>query len=300
MYFRVMNMIYYYGLGLMLAACCLPAWSAPRVAPAPPVTVTLESMFLFVTEKGGNSTEWNRLMQVAFSLDAKKPLAFCEQKELQQQSLEAEDSKGRKWGAIAFGVERHGEKGTKGATNVSMTGMFPEWASSGTEWIRLHGQFRVAVGKLHESPVYELALVKGAEQEVPIPGREISGDEEDVMTSDSKPCQLRLGSVRRDEDGMVFFNLALSAAEGTLFHLEGVELVDEQGSPIKSIDFGPPRFDSTRCLWNQFHGIEKAANMNKLRFKIKCWSDVEVITVPVDMKVGLGGPVPQDGGGKQR
>ena len=208
-----------------------------------------------------------------------------------KQSLELTDSSGRVLKPVTFDLKRLLRNEGDGCVYAVIHGRSPELSTPGVEWVRVKGTLRVPVGKVKTSPVYELPLVKGAEKHVPVPGVEMAGNEgDDVVAGEAPACRLRLGLVDRMENGGVSCWVGLSVGS-VPFDTDGLELVDGNGIPLTYNVVELQRSDSEERIW--VFQIPDAADMKQMNVRIRYREDVETVSVPVDVKVGLGGPLPQ-------
>ena len=226
-------------------------------------------------------------------LETKGTAGFGGRSTLDEQSLEVTDSTGRALSPAVFDLGWLSPKTNNGVSRAVVVGKGPELASPGAEWVRVKGTLRVPMAGMKESPVYELPLVKGAEQHIPVPGMEETGENVgDVATAGDAPtCKLWLEKVDRKEDGEAGVEVALQV-EGVPFDFDEFDLIDDKGKSLDAYSSGgsSSRGDS-RCEWSRRFTVRKAAEMKKLRVKLKYKTEAEMAPVPVDMTVGLGGPV---------
>ena len=227
-------------------------------------------------------------------LEAKGSVGFGGRTSLGEQSLEVTDSTGRMLSPAVFNLEWLYQQKENGVYWTFIEGKGPELASPGAEWVRVKGTLRVPVAGMKESPVYELPLVKGAEQHVPVPGlEETGGDTGDVARAGDAPtCRLWLEEVGRKENGDVQVKVFLQV-DGVPFEFDGFELVDDKGKSL-DVDAGYSVGGiSSNDKWGSGCTIKNAAGMKNLRVKVKYKADADAVSVPVDMKVGLGGIIPR-------
>lgn len=218
----------------------------------------------------------------------------------QNQSLDVTDSTGRVLKPIMFRTGNVGMKNALGDNYTVLDGTSRVFPSPGAEWIRMRGTFQVPMVRMKHGPVYELPFVEGAAREVPLPGMEEAGrngNGDDVATADASDiCKLWLEKVRRNDKGETEFNLGLDWG-GHTFEFEGFELVDEKDAPLAAAVSGNRFFSRS---WFQSFKIAKAGEMKKLRLRLLYPSDAELVPVPVDVKAGLSGPIPQESGEKKQ
>lgn len=226
-------------------------------------------------------------------LSVNEPVVFGGAADMRKQTLEVEDSTGRVLSPATFDLTWLTSFSQKeGVTSLALQGKGAESASPGAIWLRIHGRLRVPVATIRESPVYELPLEKGAELQIPVPGAPpAGGDGIDVSEAGDIPfCRLIIKDLR-DDKGM---RISLEV-KGTPFDLDCFELVDEQGIPLKNARFsGSGRsFDpeGTERSWDQDFTIGNAADWKKVRVRLRYKTNTETVDVPVDCKIGLGGPL---------
>ena len=210
-----------------------------------------------------------------------------------EQGLEVTDSTGRVLKPAVF--DRNNTSQMKGdhVAYLIMEGKGPELATPAAEWVRVKGTLRVPMANLKKSPAYELPLVKGAERHVPVPGmEETGGDADDVARAGDAPvCKLWLEDVTRTENGDVQVEVSLEV-EGVRFDFDGFELVDDKGKSLNADSMGSSDSSGgSREKWGRYFFVRKAAEMKQLRVKLKYKVETEIVPVPVDIKVGLVGPL---------
>lgn len=239
--------------------------------------------------------------QWRWTLSVNAPYSFIDDGDTRVQELEVEDSTGKGLGRLAIQLWRKEVRQEQGVTvavvREAKRAVLP---APGAEWLRLKGILKAPVAVLHASPVHELLLVEGAALDVPIPGMDEEGhDVGDVATAGDAPaCKLRLEQVKRLENRQVQFMIGLvMEGEETARHVEGFEFVDEQGMTLKADHVISHRMNG---FLGQAVTIGNAGNMKKLRVRLKYRTDEQVMPIPVDVKVGLGGPVPQETDEKRR
>ena len=227
-------------------------------------------------------------------LETTAPSSFGDQANFGEQSLEVTDSTGRVLKPAAFNLDRMDHKKGNGVNYVVVEGKGPELASRGAEWVRVKGTLRVPMARVKESPVYELPLEQGVERHVPVPGLEETGaDAGDVATAGDAPtCKLWLEEVDRKAGDILNVKVSLRV-DGVPFDLEDFELVDDKGAPLYVYFNGCSCLSNSSEEWSRLFTVGKAVDMKQLRVKLKYKTRVDTVSVPIDMKVGLGGPVPE-------
>ena len=199
---------------------------------------------------------------------------------------------------------------------ASIGGVSAGLASPGAEWVRLRGTLHVPMGKKKASPVYELPLVQGAETFIPVPGLEKAGNGRSAPT-----CLLWLEEVERPADPNQEMRVKVYLAVGGVpFDLADFELVDGKGFPLPVSSSPDPKTftcgmaaeffkndfvdgvesdDGNGREWARTFGIPNDSAMKQLRVRVKYWSEMKTVAVPVDVRVGLGGLIPGRPGAKR-
>ena len=213
-----------------------------------------------------------------------------------KQSLEVTDSTGRVLKPVVLNLNGlYRQEGGDGLSpSVIVDGKSPDLPSPGAEWVRLKGTLRVPVSREGKSPVYTLPFRQGAELNIPVPGMEEAGLDGDVATADSEPtCLLMMEQVEWTSEQDVEFKLKLSVTEKS-FDFEEFELVDEKGAvlDVKNSDYGGV-FHSDGWSRSVSFKVGHAGGMKRLGVRMKYKTDQDIKSVPVDVTVGLGGPVSQ-------
>lgn len=206
------------------------------------------------------------------------------------QSLEAEDSTGRKLGAVAFEVGNlHTRK--RGKIRATMLkGECPELPSPEAEWIRLHGAFRLPVTRDVPSPVYDFSLSEGA---VSFPVT-LAGPEEEcavdlAVAGDAGTEELSVKVSRRVGEKWLL-EAMLWNDKG--YRITSWELMDGDGKPLKT-DFvsGIISRGSGRPGTGQSMAVDAGTDLRKLKIRLYRKEDMGTVPLPVDMKMGLHGTV---------
>lgn len=230
-------------------------------------------------------------------LTIKEPAVFGSFANAGEQTLEVVDSTGRILPPAVFELTwLNGMPWKDGEVFLQLRGKEASFASPGAEWLRLKGTLRVPVATMQESPVYELPLVKGAELPIPVPGAASSdGDGIDISVAGDVPtCRLNITDLKDENGTGKSMNISLHVV-GTPFELDCFELVDEEGIPLKNARSSARggSFDSAEKerFWEQTFTIEDAADLKQVRIRLKYKINAETVNVPVDFRIGLGGPV---------
>lgn len=259
-----------------------------------PVTVKLTGLSVVDGLQGDNN--WKPSKRISFSLrvEVDKAVGFARREDLEEQKLEVTDSTGGVLTPAVFDLSWMSRSEGVDCVYDEIEGDSPGLSAPGAEWVRLKGTLRVPVARVKESAVYELPLKKDSELLTPVPGMEDPVDGSDVATAGDPPtCRLLLEKVERRDDGDLVVKLNLTMKKMP-FDFEDFELVDGKGAHLEASERGggsSPGGDSPE--WYKEFGISKEEDMDKLRFKIRYKADVETVSVPVDVKVGLSGPVSQ-------
>lgn len=238
-------------------------------------------------------------------LTIKEPAVFGSFANAGEQTLEVVDSTGRVLSPAVFDLTwLNGMPWKDGEVFLQLRGKETSFASPGAEWLRLKGTLRVPVATMQESPVYELPLVKGAELPIPVPGAASSGgDGIDISVAGDVPtCRLNIKDLKDENGTDKSMNISLHVV-GTPFELDCFELVDGEGIPLKNARSSARggSFDSAEKerFWDQTFTIDDAADLKRVRIRLKYKINAETVNVPVDFRIGLGGPVSRNAGGKR-
>ena len=257
---------------------------------------------------GGNMTgeaaaDW---LKFEVRLTIEKPVDFSISDGFDIQSLGVTDSTGRALKPAMFNMEHMGRAFIgfpgKGFEYSYVSGRSLGLASPGAEWVRLQGTLRVPVVRVKESPVYELPLAKGSEQMFPVPGMEETADDpDDVATVDKAPaCRLSLERVEFGKNRELRADVLL-VVESLPFYWEEFVVVDEQGEPVQAEIGGGYMFRyPEKWGWLREVRLKNAVDMKQLRIRLKYRETGKTVPVPVDVKVGLGGPVSRKADGVGR
>lgn len=268
---------------------------------APVVTVAWKDFSMGVAESWSGTAAKGSIrlnegpvqLRMTARLSTSLPATFGNRLDKMEQSLEVTDSTGRVLKpAENLNLWAQKRSGKDGRSFALLSGWWPELASPGAEWVRFKGILRLPVGGPVDSPVYELPLVKGAELQPPVPGMDIVADVGDVAATDDGPvCKLRLKDVTRQANQDVDVEMELSV-EGVPFDLIEFVFVDDQGRPLQVDHRGGGNMGNLGDMTWEWEGtIKNAGVMKNLRVKLRYKDGTKLTPVPVDFKIGLGGPV---------
>lgn len=257
-----------------------------------PVEAGLRSMEISCGEAGEPEEQAPRAVKLSFTLNfgVAEPFDLNGNGPAGGQSLEAEDSTGRKLGAVAFEVGNlHTRK--KGKIRATMLkGECPELPSPEAEWIRLHGTFRLPVTRDVPSPVYDFSLSEGAVS-FPVtlagPEEECAGDL--AVAGDAGTEELSVKVSRRVGEKWLL-EAMLWNDKG--YRITSWELMDGDGKPLKT-DFvsGIISRGSGRSGTGQSMAVDGGTDLSKLKIRLYRKEDMGTVPLPVDMKMGLHGTV---------
>ena len=273
---------------------------APPVPGKPFVRAELESLGIKSFIRWFRNVRHESPLQLVFQLrlETARPYGFRKQRESGTQKLDVTDSTGLVLPSAEFDLRWPRQQEAGDVCYAVVEGKSPALCAPGAEWVHLKGRLRVPVDQVRRSPVYELPLAKGAELHIPVPGLDMGGDDgNDVATlGDAVTCRLWFSSMDRLADHQVRLEVNL-AVDKASFDWDGFELVDGKGDvlPVESGGFGRA-IRGMGSTWSSFLTFRNAENMENVRIRIKYKTDAEIVTVPVDVKVGLGGPLPQKAG----
>lgn len=271
--------------------CCAPGVFAgdDGLTQKIPVEAGLRSMEISCGEAGEQAP---RAVKLSFTLNfgVAEPFDLNGNGQAGGQSLEAEDSTGRKLGAVAFEVGNlHTRK--RGKIRATMLkGECPELPSPEAEWIRLHGTFRLPVTRDVPSPVYDFSLSEGAVS-FPVtlagPEEECAGDL--AVAGDAGTEELSVKVSRRVGEKWLL-EAMLWNDKG--YRITSWELMDGDGKPLKT-DFvsGIISRGSGRSGTGQSMAVDGGTDLSKLKIRLYRKEDMGTVPLPMDMKMGLHGTV---------
>lgn len=247
-----------------------------------------------------------RQMTFFIEAKAKAPAVFGRSADLKEQSLEVTDSTGRMLAPAVFDLyQLNYWMDEKEPGIIGVGGRCLSLASPGAEWLRVRGTLRLPVAVMRESPVYELPLMERAELRFPIPGAENIGEwGGDIADGRQAPsCCLKLEDVKELKKGIMMVSVSLEV-EGGPFDLERFELVDGKGEILKNAGSEKSANVDTwgsqeTQRWYQNFELRDAEDVKSLRVRLKYRTGMKMVNVPVDDRIGLGGPVPQKTGRKK-
>lgn len=278
--------------------CCAPGAFAgdDGLIQKIPVEAGLRSMEIRCKESAEADEQAPPAVKLSFELNfgVFEPFNLIRSGDVGDQSLEAEDSTGRKLGAVAFDVGNlHTWKRGKRRVTV-FKGECPELPSPEAEWIRLHGAFRLPVTRDVPSPVYDFSLSEG---EVSFPVAMAGPEEEQecagdmAVAGDAGVEELSVKVSRRLGEKWVL-EVMLWNDKG--YRIASWELMDGDGKPLKT-DFvnGIISRDSSRPGIGQYMAVDGGTDLSKLKIRLYRKEDMGTVSLPVDMKMGLHGTVPE-------
>lgn len=281
-------------------AACIRAAKGER-----PATAELAGLILGSDEIFAQGADHG---QMVFFIEAKTkaPAVFGRRSDLKEQSLEVTDSTGRTLTPAVFDLYHLSHwRGRGGNGVIGVYGKCLSLASPGAEWLRVRGTLRLPVAVMRESPVYELPLMERAELRFPIPGAENIGEwGGDIADGRQAPsCCLKLEDVKELKKGIMMVSVSLEV-EGGPFDLERFELVDGKGEILKNAGSEKSANVDTwgsqeTQRWYQNFELRDAEDVKSLRVRLKYRTGMKMVNVPVDDRIGLGGPVPQKTGRKK-
>lgn len=231
------------------------------------------------------------------TLEVGAPWCFGNGGGSQRQYLHVTDSRGRKLADAEFHVGwlsvRQGRG--EGTATVVLSGMADEVSRPDVSWLRLKGTLHVPVALLLKSPVGVLPLHPKANIFIPL-----SGNGEDWMGGDvaaeQEPPAARLFLKEYKTWEKAGKKMAKAVIEVKMpFDLDKLEIVDEEGKALKAkcrlVSLGGDEFNWSRTESLQFEVPEDFQNLRVRLFYRKAG---DVVPVPVDMKLDMGGKIREE------
>lgn len=260
-----------------------------------PVEMGLKNMEISCKESGGEDEQAPLPVKLSFALNfgVSEPFDLNGKGNMEDQSLEAEDSTGKKLGAVTFDVGNlHTWK--RGQKKVTLfKGVCPELPSPEAEWIRLHGTFRLPMTRDVSSPVYDFSLSEGRTS-FPVTIAEPEEDPQDsvgdlVVAGETEEDELSVRVTWRGKERLVV-RIMLWNDKG--YRISSWELMDGDGKPLKADDCGDViSGDPNRPGTGKDMDMDVKTDLSKLKIKLYYRQNLGTVSLPVDMKMGLGGTI---------
>lgn len=210
--------------------------------------------------------------------------------------MEAVDSTGRELSPVRFDLGRMAQSRDSGFSYVEIVGIAPSFPSPGAEWVRLKGLLRVPVARVMDSPVYTLPLRKGASVLIPLPGGEKrnAGKLEDVVASDDRPVGMLYFKdfTWKRKDGKETLSVTVCLDVDTPFYLDEFQLLDGKGKllSVRVVSYSSSGNDDSK-IWETGLEFSPATEMESLGIRLRYQGEPEHVSVPVDVKLGMGGEI---------
>lgn len=233
-------------------------------------------------------------LKFGLTFSIREPLCFKVFNSNAIQHLEATDSTGRKLAPAEFKMDFTIPQSKDGVERTTAVGVVSELPSPEAFWVRLRGTLRIPVYHLMKSPVYELALEKGAEEHVWLPGaaeQEKAGGEDIALPESMLTGRLFLEECTMGKKGR---QIVLGFGTYKPFNLTRFEILNEKDEVLKSKSSHVAiRIGSPYSEWTNRLQFEEPENLKKLRIRIvyKDLSSEELVPVPVDVRLGMGGEI---------
>lgn len=252
--------------------------------------VGLERDMWFDGEK--SPLEW-RCRAVLFIPDR---WGFWNPSNTERQFMEAVDSTGRELSPVRFDLGRMDQSRDRGISYMEIEGFAPSLPSPGAEWVRLKGLLRVPVARIMDSPVYALPLRKGSSVLIPLPGSEKrnAGELEDVVASDDRPVGMLYFKdlTWKEKDDKKILSVTVCLDVDTPFYLDEFQLIDEKGKLLCAGMDGYSSYGNDDLkIWDAELEFSPAREMKSLGIRLRYMGETERVSVPVDVKLGMGGEI---------
>lgn len=268
-------------------------------------------------------------MNMPVWLTVKTPRNFALAHGLAEQRLEMTDSTGRK---LAPAVFRLGESPScirkeKDGMGIELRGAGEGLASSGAAWVRLTGRFLIPVATGRESGFHDVPLVVGTSIPLTLPvehGGGVAAGGDVAVAGDSVAGELLVkqsGLLNQGKDHVVTLALSVEGSSSGVdkilsadggggvgggensFDFDGFLFFDEQGVPLNVTDLGVDRKllldrnlrgpNAVRTVWSHVVLLPGAGDRKKIKVRMKYRAGAEVVSVPVDVTLGLRGVMPR-------
>lgn len=287
------------GLGVLLT-CCMPVYAEQK----PDAGATMQMTGVSVGREEIRSGREIRMSPMRLMFGARlifprylRPRGDGAMVEKRYQSLSLTDSTGKKLAPAVFDMYRLiMPQKENDSLVVNIMGRGAELASPEAAWVRLKGEFRMVVELLGESPLYELPLRQGASVDVVLPLQAEENSEGDVaLVGNELSGKLFLAKLEMSDDlknggKRLQVRLVLEVdSKGYDGHFRGMLIVN--GEDEISLVEGDSIIAS-EGVWMQSISLRPAEKLKSLKIKASCRVNTKEEVIPVDVKVGLRGPIP--------
>lgn len=248
------------------------------------VKVDVPEMQMSFIDHKGNALSPPRLL-FGMMLSVRAPLNFECGGRAAEQSLSVVDSTGRVLGTVTLDPGCLAGTDMDGVRKTLVYVQCPRLPSPEAEWVRLRGGLLVPVARDMETPLHELPL--GEERvtiQIPLsphfspePGGDVAEAPEQFV------CSL---SVKLMEKGGEDYAVAVSLSKNHPFMIDEWQLFDGEGRRIPA---APAVFSEDGDEEGQVLLFRYRGELPLLKLKLLYRQHVEMSSVPVDVKIGLGG-----------
>lgn len=222
-------------------------------------------------------------------LSVPSPLNFESDDKVQEQILTAEDSTGKKLGDVTFNLAFLGGASRESVNKTMVYGECPRLPAAGASWVRLRGTLRIPVARDRETPLYEFPLEKKeVKKDVPLSPYAEREQKGDIIVAEEDPaCEWIVSLKERKGDE---FSVRVSLGSEHLFMIDEWQLFDGKE---RKIDSSVLSFFGSHS--KHFHEdgyilqFPYRGELPVLKVKLLYKQHVDIVTVPVDVRIGLGG-----------
>lgn len=239
-------------------------------------------------DKKGESLSVPKLIFGAM-LSVPSPLNFESDDKVQEQVLTAEDSTGKKLGVVTFNLGFLGDPSRESVNKVVVYGECPRLPAVDAAWVRLRGTLRVPVARDRETPLYEFPLEeKEVKKDVPLSPYAEREQKGDIIVAEEEPaCEWMVSLAERKGEE---FTVRVSLGSEHRFMIDEWQLFDGKGRKIDSsvLSF----FGSVSENFQEDGYVLQfpyQGELPVLKVKLLYKQHVDIVTVPVDVRIGLGG-----------
>ena len=239
-------------------------------------------------DKKGESLPVPKLIFGAM-LSVPSPLNFESGDKVQEQVLTAEDSTGKKLGVVTFNLGFLGDPSRESVNKVVVYGACLRLPAADAAWVRLRGTLRVPVARERETPLYEFPLEeKEVKKDVPLSPYAEREQKGDIIVAEEEPaCEWTVSLAERKGEE---FAVRVSLGSEHRFMIDEWQLFDGKGRKIDSsvLSF----FGSVSENFQEDGYVLQfpyQGELPVLKVKLLYKQHVDIVTVPVDVRIGLGG-----------
>lgn len=293
----MMNAMRYLWCGI---CACLAAWQPCRGAGSEKEEKKVEIAFTKAglersSENGERTGDLQWKCQAVLFIP--EPWDFETRSVAERQSVKMWDMDGRELSPVEFHTGWLNGREEKGVSYAEIQGAAVCLPPAGCTQVRMKGSLRVPVVRMLESPVYELPFKAEASSLIPLPGSEegYARNADDVVKSNELPLgELYVGKCewkRGDGEKQLALRICLDANHR--FRLEKIELLDGKGEVMEYTS--PNRSDideQSQCWYADFtFSPPEKMDQGKCRVRLIYKTAPEYVTVPVDVRFGVGGEI---------